>query len=192
MKSPCLLAVSVVWILISTSCSTPSGEQRTSKLSPAQGCHYKNDSYWIGDSMTGSPSIRISLSEQCAYFYKGEHLAGVSHISTGRVGSDTVTGHFHIIEKDRHHQSSLYGNYVDADGKLIKASVDINKDPMPKGAHLDGARMPYFMRIVNGTGMHEGYLPGYADSHGCIRLPGWMAEWFFDSVTVGTPVSIER
>ena len=31
--------------------------------------------------------------------------------------------------------------------------------------------MPYFMRIVSGTGMHAGYLPGYPASHGCIRMP---------------------
>ena len=56
---------------------------------------------------------------------------------------------------------------------------------------FDGADMPYFMRIVGGTGMHEGYLPGYPASHGCIRMPGPMAEAFFRSVSVGTPVTIE-
>jgi lipoprotein-anchoring transpeptidase ErfK/SrfK len=51
--------------------------------------------------------------------------------------------------------------------------------------------MPNFMRIVGGTGMHEGYLPGYPASHGCIRMPGFMAAAFFRSVEVGTPVIIE-
>ena len=36
--------------------------------------------------------------------------------------------------------------------------------------------MPFFMRITGGVGMHEGYLPGYPASHGCIRMPGKMAE----------------
>jgi len=42
--------------------------------------------------------------------------------------------------------------------------------------------MPYFMRIVDGVGMHAGYLPGYPASHGCIRMPQFMAEDFFKSV----------
>ena len=47
------------------------------------------------------------------------------------------------------------------------------------------------MRIVGGTGMHEGFLPGVPASHGCIRMPGFMAKDFFNSVSVGTPVTIE-
>jgi lipoprotein-anchoring transpeptidase ErfK/SrfK len=50
--------------------------------------------------------------------------------------------------------------------------------------------MPYFMRVTGGIGMHEGFLPGYAASHGCIRMPGFMAERFFENVSVGTPVTV--
>jgi lipoprotein-anchoring transpeptidase ErfK/SrfK len=42
--------------------------------------------------------------------------------------------------------------------------------------------MPFRMRIIRGTGMHEGFLPGYADSHGCIRMPSTMDEAFFRKV----------
>lgn len=141
--------------------------------------------------MTGAASVRISLSEQRAYFYKDGQLAGVSLISSGREGLDTVTGDFHIIQKDKDHRSSVYGDYLDADNRVIQKDVDTGKQPLPKGAHYVGASMPDFMRIVAGTGMHEGFLPGYADSHGCIRMPGFMAEAFFRSVSVGTPVSIQ-
>ena len=141
--------------------------------------------------MSGSPSVRISLSEQRAYFFKGAALAGVSLISSGREGRDTVTGDFHVIQKDKDHKSSVYGNYVDAQGEIVQEDVDTGKDPMPQGAHYVGAPMPHFMRVVAGTGMHEGYLPGYPASHGCIRMPGFMAEAFFRSVSVGTPVRIQ-
>jgi len=50
--------------------------------------------------------------------------------------------------------------------------------------------MPFFMEIVPAVGMHEGFLPGYAASHGCIRMPGFMAEAFFRNVSVGTPVRV--
>lgn len=149
-------------------------------------------SFWAGDHLTGKPSVRISLSEQRAYLYKGGQLAGVSPISSGREGRDTVTGDFHILQKDRHHVSSLFGDYVTADGSVVQRDIDTSKDPKPPGAIYDGAKMPYFMRIVGGTGMHQGYLPGYPASHGCIRMPGPMAAAFYRTVQVGTPVRIEH
>jgi L,D-transpeptidase catalytic domain len=148
-------------------------------------------SYWDGDGVSGAPSIRISLGEQKAYFFKGGELVGVSAISTGREEFGTTTGNFKIIQKDRDHKSNLYGDYVDAQtGEIVKKDVDVKKDKKPPGTVLDGAKMPFFMRIVGGTGMHEGFLPGYPASHGCIRMPGYMAETFFNNVALGTPVSI--
>jgi hypothetical protein len=150
-------------------------------------------SYWDGDGVSGAPSIRISLSEQKAFFFKGGELVGVSAISTGREGFGTSTGSFKIIQKDKDHHSNLYGDYVDAQtGEVVMKDIDVKKDKKPPGAIFDGARMPYFMRIVGGTGMHEGFLPGYPASHGCIRMPGYMAEVFFNNVALGTPVSISH
>jgi hypothetical protein len=148
-------------------------------------------SYWDGDGVPGSPRIRISLSEQRAFFFKGDQLVGVSSISTGREGYNTPAGSFSILQKDRDHVSGIYGDYVDAvTGEVIKKDIDRSKDKMPRGARYDGAPMPYFMRITGGIGMHEGFLPGYAASHGCIRMPGFMAEKFFQNVSMGTPVSV--
>lgn len=155
-----------------------------------QRANFDNVSYWDGDGVSGSPRIRIGLSEQRAYFYKGGELVGVSIISTGREGFNTPTGSFHITQKDKDHVSSRFGDYVDANGNPIQKEIDREKDPMPKGARYDGARMPYFMRIVSGVGLHEGFLPGYPASHGCIRMPGFMAQAFFRNVEVGTPVEI--
>lgn len=152
--------------------------------------NFDNVSYWDGDGVPGSPSIRISLGEQRAYFYKGGELVGVSTISTGREGFDTPTGNYKIIQKSRDHKSNLYGDYVDAAGNIIQKDVAVKKDPKPPGAIFDGAKMPFFMRIVGGVGMHEGFLPGYAASHGCIRMPGFMAEAFFRNVEKGTPVTV--
>jgi hypothetical protein len=149
-----------------------------------------NVSYWDGDSVSGKPSITISLREQRAYFYKSGVLVGVSQLSTGREGLNTASGRFSIIQKDVNHVSSLFGDYVDSAGNVVVPNVDVTKDPKPKGAHFRGTPMPYFMRIVSGTGLHAGYLPGYPASHGCIRMPEFMAENFFKSVSLGTPVTI--
>jgi hypothetical protein len=190
--SACLLALAGMLILAGCS-SDPRNNpdvQYVGHVSQPGAPGYDNVSYWDGDSMTGAPSVHISLSEQRAYFYKGGQLAGISWISTGREGKNTVTGNYHIIQKDKDHKSSLYGDYLDAQGNMVKKDIDKSKDPMPPGAHFDGAKMPNFMRIVGGTGMHQGFLPGYPASHGCIRMPGFMAQDFFNAVSVGTPVSI--
>lgn len=153
---------------------------------------YENDDLWIDTRIPGSPSIKLVLGEQRAYFYKGGKLAGMSPISTGGEGNATATGNFRIIEMEPTHQSTLYGNYVDADGKIIQADVDTSKDPKPPGARFDGAPMEHFMRINGGTGMHEGFMPGYPDSHGCIRMPAWFAAALYKAVCVGTPVTVLR
>jgi len=148
-------------------------------------------SYWDGDGVSGTPSIIIRLSEQQAYFFKGSQLVGISSLSTGREGHNTPTGNFHIIRKDKDHVSSRYGDYIDAQtGAIVKKDIDALKDPKPPGAKYDGARMPFFMEVVPAIGMHEGFLPGMPASHGCIRMPSFMAEAFFRNVSVGTPVRI--
>jgi lipoprotein-anchoring transpeptidase ErfK/SrfK len=149
-----------------------------------------NVSYWDGEGIPGKSSIKISLGEQRAYFYKSGQLVGISQLSTGREGLDTPTGTFKIIQKDIGHASTRYGDYVDASDNVIMPNVDNEKDKKPPGTKFKGAPMPYFMRIVGGVGMHAGYLPGYPASHGCIRMPEFMAEDFFNSVDLGTPVSI--
>jgi len=149
-------------------------------------------SYWNGTGSEGEPRIVIDLDQQRAYFYKGDQIVGVSVVSTGRESYDTPPGEFRIIEKDREHVSSLYGDYIDQRGQVVTENVESGKDPRPRGTIFRGAAMPYFLRIHGGIGMHAGYLPGYPASHGCIRLPEKMAVQFFKNAAVGTPVEIRH
>jgi hypothetical protein len=95
-----------------------------------------------------------------------------------------------VIEKERNHLSTLYGDYVDASGDVVMANIGINQDKRPPGARFQGAPMPNFLRVTGAVGMHAGYLPGYAASHGCIRLPFGASEKFFENAPSGTPVRI--
>src|SRR2546423_8333250 len=52
--------------------------------------------------------------------------------------------------------------------------------------------VPYAMFFRGGYAMHQGYVPPYAASHGCIRVPKEMAETFFDNAPVGTPVIVKE
>jgi lipoprotein-anchoring transpeptidase ErfK/SrfK len=148
--------------------------------------------YWNGDDVSGSPKIVVHLAEQKAYFYKGKHLVGESTVSTGKRGFGTPVGHYHVVSKDRDHVSSEFGDYVDDAGNVLKSNIDVRKDSKPRGAHFDGARMPYCMHFNGGYAMHQGYVPPYAASHGCIRLPKGMAEYFFDAADEGTPVIVKE
>lgn len=186
----------LAWLAAGCESDRPSRRPTASHFAPVGGevgdtrRHYENDNLWFDDRISGSPSIKLVLGEQRAYFYKGGKLAGMSPISTGREGNATETGHFHITEMDPDHKSTLYGNYVDSSGKIIKPDVDTSRDPKPSGATFEGASMKHFMRFNGGAGMHEGFMPGYPDSHGCIRMPGWFAAALYDAVSVGTPVTV--
>ena len=55
----------------------------------------------------------------------------------------------------------------------------------------DDASMPNMQRITwNGIALHGGPLPGYAASHGCVRMPYGFAEELFDKTWIGMRVII--
>lgn len=148
--------------------------------------------YWDGDGVSGAASIIIKRSEQKAYFYKGKQLVGVSPISTGKSTHTTPAGTFKISQKNKDHKSSLYGVIRDTlTGQIINDDADTRKDRPGPGQVFENAPMPYFMRFHGGVGMHVGHLPGYAASHGCIRMPEPMAKKFFQNVSIDTPVIVE-
>ena len=149
-------------------------------------------SYWDGDGAVGSPLVKINRSQQKAFFYKGGVLVGVSKISSGSEDHGTPPGKYKISQKNKDHKSSAYGVFKDrTTGQTINDSVDIRVDKIPPNAIFYNAPMPNFMRFNGGIGMHTGYLPGYAASHGCIRMPHQMSTKFFENVEVGTPVIVE-
>src|SRR5260370_32412915 len=107
--------------------------------------------------------IVASITEQVAYVYRNGICIARSSVSTGRPGHRTPTGVFTILEKEVHHTSSIY----------------------------KGAEMPYMERVTwGGIALHAGDLPGYPDSHGCIRLPLEFSTLLFGVTTKGATVII--
>ena len=183
----CALAATLA---LGTAC-TSSERNRSEDASAARRAAAEKVSYWDGSGKSGQPSIKIHLGEQRAYFYKGKALVGVSELSTGREGHNTPAGSFKVIEKDKTHRSSEYGDYVNSSTQQVtKRNVQNGEASRPAGSVFVGASMPNFLRITGGIGMHAGYLPGVPASHGCIRMPAFMAENFFENAPLGTPVSI--
>ncbi len=144
----------------------------------------------LPETNSGRPSILVSLGNQEAYLYRGSNRTASSRISSGREGYRTPVGRFQVILKDKDHRSSIYGDYVDASGKVVKASVDSRRDSKPPHSHFVGTPMPYFVEFSPGYGLHQGYLPGVPTSHGCIRMPYWKARQFYNVAQIGTPVVV--
>lgn len=136
--------------------------------------------------------VRVSLSQQRAWLMFDEQVYIDTPISSGKPGHTTPSGSFHVLEKDPNHFSSIYGQFQDKQGRVVRDGVSLLSDSAPAGTHYVGAPMKWFMRLTDqGVGMHVGILPGYAASHGCVRLPADIAHLIYDKVKVGTPVVIE-
>jgi hypothetical protein len=92
----------------------------------------------------GPVLIVVSKPEQVVYVYRNGIRIARSSVSTGRPGHPTPVGVFDILEKEKDHVSTIY----------------------------KGAEMPWMERLTwTGIALHAGQLPGYPDSHGCVRLP---------------------
>ncbi|MET0875554.1 MAG: L,D-transpeptidase [Tardiphaga sp.] len=112
----------------------------------------------------GDPVMAIvSIRSQQITIYDADGWISRAPVSTGTTGRETPAGVFALLEKNRDHRSSLY----------------------------DDAWMPHMQRITwNGVALHGGPLPGYAASHGCVRMPFGFAEKLFDKTRIGMRVII--
>src|SRR5919201_1906001 len=112
----------------------------------------------------GEPIMAIvSIKTQQVTFYDADGWIFRAPVSTGIAGRETPAGVFAVIEKDKDHHSTMY----------------------------DDAWMPNMQRITwNGIALHGGPLPGYAASHGCVRMPYGFAEKLFDKTRIGMRVII--
>ena len=112
----------------------------------------------------GEPIMAIvSIKSQQVTFYDADGWILRAPVSTGTTGRETPAGVFAVLEKDIDHHSTMY----------------------------DDASMPHMQRITwNGIALHGGPLPGYAASHGCVRMPFGFAEKLFDKTRIGMRVII--
>ena len=138
--------------------------------------------------------VEIILSLQRARIYNDDEIALDYPIASGRKTFPTPPGRYRIIEKvQREKQSNLYGTIYDSEGNIYKNDADITEDEVPEGGEFKGAAMPYWMRLTwKGVGMHQGKVPRYPTSHGCVRIPSKVASAVYTTLSLGTPVSIVR
>jgi lipoprotein-anchoring transpeptidase ErfK/SrfK len=128
--------------------------------------HMKPGEYlWAADvPQAGESKVVIDLLQQLFYVYRGDKLAGVATISSGKKGKETPLGFWKVMLKKKLGYSRKY----------------------------DNAPMPYMqMYDPKGIAFHAGPNPGHPASHGCVRLPLKFAERLYGLTEVGTKVIIE-
>jgi len=177
--------------LPSTSPAAPQPMKKASELISRQAPINTNNAV-LATVTPDNAHVIVSLTKQRAYLMNGEEIAIDSPISSGKRGHTTPNGSFSVLEKDKDHRSSIYGDYVDSSGRTVRSGISAHIDAAPSGTHYVGASMKWFMRLTGeGVGMHVGILPGYPASHGCIRMPEPAAAAFYAHVKVGTPVRVD-
>src|SRR3974390_108652 len=118
----------------------------------------------IDTRTAGEPVLAIvSLQRRRIPIFAGQGWIVRAPVSSGQKGRETPAGIFTVIEKEAEHYSNLY----------------------------DDAFMPHMQRLTwSGIALHGGVLPGYAASHGCVRMPFDFAERLFDLTEVGLRVIV--
>lgn len=107
--------------------------------------------------------IVVSKNNQSMTVYDGDKVVSTTRVSTGKAGHSTPSGIFSILEKRRYHESNIYSN----------------------------APMPFMQRLTwSGIALHEGHVPNYPASHGCIRLPSGYAKTLFGMTERGFHVIV--
>ncbi|HSL78304.1 MAG TPA: L,D-transpeptidase family protein, partial [Pseudolabrys sp.] len=112
----------------------------------------------------GEPIMAIvSIKTQQVTFYDADGWILRAPVSTGVTERETPAGVFAVVEKKVDHRSNMY----------------------------DDAHMPHMQRITwNGIALHGGPLPGYAASHGCVRMPFGFADRVFGKTRIGMRVIV--
>ncbi len=114
---------------------------------------------------TGPLLLVVSTGKQSVTLFDAGIAVAKSPVSTGTPSRATPTGVFSVIEKQWWHRSNLYSS----------------------------APMPFMQRITwSGIALHAGELPGYAASHGCIRLPEKFALQLWGTTKIGARVIVAK
>jgi lipoprotein-anchoring transpeptidase ErfK/SrfK len=141
----------------------PAGVVTASREKAKAATKEKDASQELAARAKGILTVVIAIDKQQLTLYSDGEPVAHSRVSTGQAGHATPTGVFSIIQRDRYHHSNIYS----------------------------GAPMPFMQRITwSGVAMHEGVVPNYPASHGCIRLPGAFARQMWGTTKMGARVVV--
>jgi len=164
MKTYSALLLSLALIAGSFAMEKPSFHTKGSPTGKPTGT-LKPGEYWWNPQLSpsGPVVVLVSIPQQTMHVYRNGILIGRSTVSTGSKGHETPGGVFEILQKSKEYYSKKY----------------------------DNAPMPNMQRLTwSGIAMHSGQLPGYAASHGCVRLPYDFSQLLFNVTKSGGTVVV--
>jgi hypothetical protein len=163
-KLPAILAISTLLLATSQAMDKPSFHTKGAPTGKPTGPMKPGEYWWQPElSPSGPVVVLVSIPQQTMHVYRNGILIGRSTVSTGSPGHETPGGVFSILEKNKDYYSKKY----------------------------DNAPMPNMQRLTwSGIAMHSGNLPGYAASHGCVRLPYDFSQLLFGITKSGGTVVV--
>jgi hypothetical protein len=164
MKTLTILALSVALLTSAQAVEKPRAHTQGTPTGKPTGALKPGEYWWKPQlSPSGPLMVLVSVPEQTMHVYRNGILIGRTTVSTGSKGHATPGGVFSILEKKQEHYSKKY----------------------------DNAPMPNMQRLTwTGICMHSGNLPGYAASHGCIRMPFDFSQLLFSATGKGGTVVV--
>jgi lipoprotein-anchoring transpeptidase ErfK/SrfK len=117
----------------------------------------------FASSAMALPEIVINRATQSYAVLNAGKTIKTGRVSTGKPGHTTPVGRFTIHAKYTSVKSQRYD-----------------------------ARMPYAMFFIGSLyAIHQGVVPKYPASHGCVRVPAKDARYLFSTIPIGSTVSIK-
>ncbi len=111
--------------------------------------------------------LDIRLASQRFHYFEDDQLVWAGPISAGTAEHPTPKGKYQVQSKLRKKRSGSYTNFFD------------QPTPMPYSLQFTG---PYFV--------HEGYVTGRPESHGCVRLRHEDARFVYARMRVGDRIVV--
>lgn len=116
----------------------------------------------FASAASAMPEIVVNRSNQTYTVIDNGAVIKKGRVSTGKAGHTTPSGRFSIHAKYKIVRSQRYK-----------------------------AAMPYAMFFSGSLyAIHQGVVPRYPASHGCVRVPAKDAQYLFSSIPIGTTVII--
>jgi len=122
---------------------------------------------FVGPPRPGPRKLTIQLHRQQFEYSEGGDVVHAGQVTTGSSEHPTPKGSFRILSKERDKRSGSYTNYFD--------------DPTP---------MPYALQFSGPYYVHEGWVAGQAESHGCVRLHYEDARFVYERMKVGDRIVV--
>jgi lipoprotein-anchoring transpeptidase ErfK/SrfK len=121
----------------------------------------------LGSAEQEVRALTIKIGSQRFFYTEGDTIVRTGPISSGKEDFETPLGEFSVLSKQKDKVSYRYTNQLGM-----------------------SAWMPYSIQFTGHYFLHEGWLPGHPDSHGCVRVGEKDARFLFERLQTGDRIVV--